>query len=495
MSSIFISHSSANDAAVTDLSRWLRAAEFKDHFVDHLHIPGGADWNHILPQRLAQADILLLYVTRDWLASIECFSEYRAAYYANRPIIPLLIADTLHDLSEEEAKRFKALCSSVQGVPFNQIPPDALTEKLMRGSLELATATLRKRRREKLIKRASFFAALLFVTLAGLAMHFRDYLGAYVDRLRIAQAFEPLSPEDLAEFSQVEDLPLAQRVFRECRDVSFCPDMIALPPGRFRMGSTVDPLADNDDPNPSEMSVHSITVPKGLSVSVSEVTQAQWLKCFVSTRLEKGPKCKEIPVFSEQENYPVASVSWRDAKAYVAWLNTRIVGRPDGPYRLLSEAEWEYAARGVTRLSEPHTLYSWGNELEPEVCRYANALNAKMPEMLAIERRGVDCPNNSVMMSAVILLEPNAFNVYDTAGNVAEWVEDCWHDSHEGRPEDASAWTTGAGSECDRVLKGGSWFGEVDNLRPAARIRLKDDLFGFNIGFRIARDLNWRPDT
>jgi formylglycine-generating enzyme required for sulfatase activity len=75
------------------------------------------------------------------------------------------------------------------------------------------------------------------------------------------------------------------------------------------------------------------------------------------------------------------------------------------------------------------------------------------------------------------------------AGNLAEWVEDCWHDTYSGRPEGAGPWTLSAERNCERVIRGGSWAGDINNLRVASRVKLRDDRFGFNIGFRIARDL------
>ena len=113
-----------------------------------------------------------------------------------------------------------------------------------------------------------------------------------------------------------------------------------------------------------------------------------------------------------------------------------------------------------------------------------------MPDTLDINRGGVDCPNNPVFASDVGLFQANAFGLSDMAGNVAEWVEDCWHDSYHGRPTGAEAWVTGVEMPCDRVIRGGSWSGVTDNLRNAARSNLDPDLFGFNIGFRVARDLN-----
>ncbi|MEO0866658.1 MAG: SUMF1/EgtB/PvdO family nonheme iron enzyme, partial [Pseudomonadota bacterium] len=100
--------------------------------------------------------------------------------------------------------------------------------------------------------------------------------------------------------------------------------------------------------------------------------------------------------------------------------------------------------------------------------------------------------NNPVQLSPVGTFAANNFGLVDIAGNVAEWVEDCWHDSHENRPAGARAWVSGAEeTRCARVIKGGSWMGQSDNLRPGARVRADEEVFGLNIGFRVARDLSW----
>ena len=486
MARLFVSHASANDTEVTALSDWLTQAGFKDHFVDHQHLLGGDDWNSKLPIEARKAEIFLLYVTRDWLASAECFAEWRSAYYGGRPVVPLLVVNTLNELPPTEAERFDALCASVQGVPLDDLPPQGLTETLLKGSIGTAAAALRARRRARMLRSVGAVGFFLVAMLLALGFYFRDYLGAYADQRRIAGAFAPLSQDRVATLAKATDLP----VFRDCTDAAICPEMKVLPPGRFWMGSTE---VDDFLGEAHEWPPHEIAISSGLAVSVTEITQAQWTTCFVATRLGEGPKCKEIPKWEGREDFPVESISHLDARAYVAWLNLQVVGTMDGPYRLLSEAEWEYAARGITDAATPHTRYSWGPDLTPQVCDHANALNATMPDALGLEATGVDCPNNPVMMSRTAEFTANPFGLFDTAGNVAEWVADCWWDSHHQRPGDARAREIPGNATCDRVIKGGSWSGVRDNLRPAARVRLQEDLFGFNIGLRVARDLTWQP--
>jgi formylglycine-generating enzyme required for sulfatase activity len=148
-------------------------------------------------------------------------------------------------------------------------------------------------------------------------------------------------------------------------------------------------------------------------------------------------------------------VSWDDAKAYVSWLKNQT----GSEYRLLSEAEWEYAARAGTT-----TKYHWGNSFD--------------------EGRA----NNGAGTVPVGRYEANRFGLHDMLGNVWEWVEDCWHDSYAGAPTDGRAWTSGDGCS-RRVLRGGSWVNYPRVLRAADRDWNGDGNRLDFIGFRVARTL------
>jgi formylglycine-generating enzyme required for sulfatase activity len=155
--------------------------------------------------------------------------------------------------------------------------------------------------------------------------------------------------------------------------------------------------------------------------------------------------------------WPVVSVSWEDAQAYVAWLRLE-TGRP---YRLPSEAEWEYACRAGTT-----TRYSWGNEITPE---------------------NASCGGNVDSTTEVGSYPANPWGLYDMHGNVREWVEDCWNDSYQGSPADGRALLSG---DCARrVVRGGSWNDKPENLRSAYRYWDEPDYRYGIIGFRVARTL------
>jgi formylglycine-generating enzyme required for sulfatase activity len=163
----------------------------------------------------------------------------------------------------------------------------------------------------------------------------------------------------------------------------------------------------------------------------------------------------------------VINVSWEDAKQYVEWLSKK-VGKS---YRLLSEAEWEYAARAGTA-----TAFSFGNNISPNAANYDSKVSYAGSEVAS--------PQNQTM--AVGAYPANPFGLHDMHGNVWEWTEDCWNDSYIRAPTDGTPWTRG---DCSRrVLRGGSYFSEPRILRSANRVRFGvTERYG-NGGFRVARD-------
>ena len=153
------------------------------------------------------------------------------------------------------------------------------------------------------------------------------------------------------------------------------------------------------------------------------------------------------------------NLSWDDAKRYVAWLS-RITGKP---YRLLSESEWEYAARAGTA-----TRYSFGDD-----------------EAALVQHAWYGNPNGQTHL--VGEKAPNAFGLYDMHGNVFEWVEDCWNANYDGAPVDGAPWTMGG---CNfRVVRGGTWNDNSAFLRSASRYRYPTDNRYNDLGFRVGRTL------
>jgi len=262
--------------------------------------------------------------------------------------------------------------------------------------------------------------------------------------------------------------------FRECVD---CPEMVVVPAGSFTMGS---PESEKDHES-NEGPQHVVSISKPFAVGKLHVTVDQFAAFVRETRYNAGSKCSiysgklggergswRNPGFAQEGSHPVLCMSWGDAKAYVDWLAKK-TGRP---YRLLSEAEWEYAARGRT---SPGT-YSrfWFGDDENDLCRYGNF-------------RADPCSDR--FTSPAGHHEPNAFGLYDMSSNANEWTADCWHDSYNGAPVDGSAWATGS-CRGGHALRGASWNLILPRFfRVASRAGRTDEYVDYTLGFRVARTL------
>jgi formylglycine-generating enzyme required for sulfatase activity len=239
--------------------------------------------------------------------------------------------------------------------------------------------------------------------------------------------------------------------FRDC--AKDCPEMIVIPAGEFTMGS---PAAEKDR-LAIEGPPHRVMIARPFAVSKFDVTFADWDACVAAAG------CPQIgDAGFGRGTKPVINVTWNDAQQYVAWLS-KITGQP---YRLLTEAEWEYAARaGAT------TAYPWGDE--------AGEGNANC--------NGCGGAGNNRATSPVGSFKPNGFGLYDMAGNVGQWVQDCFHGDYNGTPTDGSAWT---GGDCShRVVRGGSWVDRPQFSRSARRLSFSTVFRISNLGFRVGRTL------
>ena len=185
------------------------------------------------------------------------------------------------------------------------------------------------------------------------------------------------------------------------------------------------------------------------------------------------------PGYPQDDTHPVSCVSWQDASAYVRWLSQR-TGRS---YRLLSEAEWEYAARAGSA-----TPRYWGDDGNMQ-CAYANGadrtIEARAPAAGAL---GIaDCSDGYAHTAPTGSYRPNAFGLHDTLGNVGEWTQDCWNDNHDGARTDGRAALTG---DCAlRAVRGGSWDDAPTGLRAAYRVGSPTTVRLYSRGFRLARDM------
>jgi formylglycine-generating enzyme required for sulfatase activity len=247
-------------------------------------------------------------------------------------------------------------------------------------------------------------------------------------------------------------------VFRDCPD---CPEMVVIPAGSFIMGAKASELGNGfHDESPQ----HRVTIRRPFAVGKYVVTEEDWQSAVAGK-----------PGVFKGSHKPVRDVSWNEAQEVIRRLNEKVRSvvsgskAGDGPYRLLTEAEWEYAARAGTT-----TRYSWGNSdcISAERCDECGSfLEGKEP-----------VPERDFL--------PNPFGLYSMHGYIWQWVQDCYVDNYSSAPIDGRA--VNGPKSCIRVLRGGSCYNYTNEGRSAYRTMsepdFKDVYFG-TVGFRLARTL------
>jgi formylglycine-generating enzyme required for sulfatase activity len=295
-------------------------------------------------------------------------------------------------------------------------------------------ASRRKARRTQ----AAIYTLLIGILVGFVAYTSQDFLKEqYVWRV-------VMRPSVLTAAQETEKAasPGPNTAFAEC--ANGCPTMTVVPEGKYTMGAWRDVGAADETPP------HEVTIPKPFAVSRTEITFDQWEACVAATG------CPELfDNYWGRDDRPAILLTWEEAKQYAAWLS-KLTGKE---YRLLSEAEWEYAARA-------------GN---PDQWTFADKAQYTWFVL-----------NSGGKTQPVGNKEPNAFGLHDMSGNVWEWVEDCYAD-YRTEPRDGSPVTSG---DCSRrVIRGGSWGDDPIYLRAASRSRRASDFRGNAVGFRVARTL------
>ena len=273
-------------------------------------------------------------------------------------------------------------------------------------------------------------------------------------------------------------------IFRDC---PACPEMVVVPAGKFTMGSPAKEEGRQDDEGPQ----HEVALARAFAAGRSEVTRGQYRAFLRASGRQPSGGCYfwdgkeakldpsknwENPGYPQTDEHPVVCVSYEDGQHYVEWLSKET----KQSYRLMSESEWEYAARaGAT------TSRHWGNG-EQEACRHANVADRTSKQKYNWSFT-FDCEDGYAETAPVGTFKANGFGLQDMLGNVWEWVEDCYNKTYDGAPRDGSAWVAG---DCSaRVFRGGGWDFRPQYVRAAVRFVIAPGFRIYYLGFRVARTL------
>jgi formylglycine-generating enzyme required for sulfatase activity len=500
---VFLSYSTRDSIDFAeDIVAGLELAGFVP-FLDRHDITAGEDWDARLSDLVQRADTIVFIVTPEAIKSKRCLWEVDKAVAASKRLIPIVFksvptADIPRELQRRQYLRFDTGLGINR--PLAQLV-DALRQDIdwIREHTRLGEASARwesRGRPESLLLRGDDLAAAKswIETRKPDAPAVTDLVQTFIAaskeaevaslakaklarrRMRYAEAFAALCAlvliaalvvwwqqawlnQRIYAFTNVQALTAAREgalkpkdSFKECTD---CPEMIVVPAGSFVMGSS----STEPGHKPDEAPQHTVTIATAFAVSKFELTFAEWDAC--ASHGDCDPHISDGGFGRGQQ--PVINVTWDDARRYVAWLSTT-TGKP---YRLLSDAEYEYAARAGTETAHP-----WGSDVgagNTNCIGCGGQWNGKQP-------------------APVGSFAANQFGLYDTIGNVWEWVEDCAHDNYNGAPQNGSAWATG--KNCDsRVARGGTWNGVPAAARSGSRLLITSGSLYFNLGFRVGRTL------
>jgi formylglycine-generating enzyme required for sulfatase activity len=398
---------------------------------------------------------------------------FKSRQHTGRPVIPLIVGGKPGDGAQEcfpaslqfrldtkgrvTKKKAELLAADAreEGDGKELALAKVIAELLGLSSDEVFRRAERERRTARRLRRRvqiGFGALGWLLVFGGIAWVNQDYLRERWHWFVVVPPFILTQVQPYVLTPEAEKALKPKDTFRECSGAA-CPTMVVMPAGKFVMGSP--PQNGGDE---QELPTHSVAIAKPFAVSKYEVPFKLWDVCVAQGYCD--------PNISDsgygRGAYPVVNLTWDHAKQYVSWLS-RITGKP---YRLLSEAEWEYAAHAGTQ-----TQYSWGDDIGK-----GNA-NCK------------GCDRRYPMPMLVGSFAANQFGLHDMHGNVWEWVEDCHPQNYEGAPEDGSAWTEG--NNCSRrEVRGGGWEANPKELRATYRYSTDHESRFKELGFRVARDLD-----
>jgi formylglycine-generating enzyme required for sulfatase activity len=414
--------------------------------VDDIEI--GKRWSHKLDDVLTEARFFIPILTPSYFRSAACRDELEkflnAEERAGRDdlILPIyyIRCPVLEEKELREADHLATAIHQRQRWDWRELRHYSLRNRKVRLKIEALALDIARARQTRVTRRiAAPTTSSAEPTAPPIPADEPTIIQQSAPRQRHAR--DSLALPDSGRASRPETLRPGT-VFRDI-DAPWCPELVVIPPGEFLMGSSDDDAEAYDDEKPQ----HRVRIAYPLAIGRYPVTFGEYDHFCEQTR--RQPPDDQA---WGRGRRPVINVSWDDAKAYVEWL----AADTGQPYRLLSEAEWEYACRAGTT-----TRYWWGDDISE------------------------DKANRGNRTSEVGSYPASPFGLYDMHGNVWEWVEDRWHGTYEGAPADGAAWLEGKNS--GRVVRGGSWDNNPWILRAACRNCIGTDFRDYYLGFRVAR--------
>lgn len=512
---VFVSYSRRDASAFAEeLVTGLELAGFAP-FLDRHDIVAGEDWEARLNGLIEHADTVVYIVSPESVRSERCEWEVNTALEKTKRILPVLFAPVPEaDIPEQLRRRQFVRFDTGQSVtrPLAQLA-EALRQNLdwirehtrigelsarwnargraesllLRGDdlsaaqvwaasrspnapaitdlmlafiaaskeAEAAQFARSSAAQRRIIRMQSLLTVSLVVVIIGLiAWINQSYIHEQWRWFMVTRPYKATDVQPKVLSAAAEHALKPGDAFSECAKDQECPAMILIPPGQFTMGSP----PDEPGRYPNESPQHRVAIATPFAVSKFQITVANWNTCVAV-----GP-CQPVSDGGfPGDRQPVINVSYDEAKQYAAWLSL-MTGKT---YRLLTEAEWEYAARAGTT-----SVYYWGDQLGVD---NANCLH---------------CGSrwDGQQPAPVGSFRPNKFGLYDMAGNVWQWVEDCYHSTYDHAPIDGAAWMTG-GNCASHMARGGAWDYSPARLRSADRDGYATSTKVFYLGFRVARTL------
>ncbi len=437
-------------------------------FMDVDAIPLGTDFVEVLSAEVEKCDVLLAIIGPNWLEARDDEGKRRldsahdfvrieiaAALERNIPVIPILLEGTR--------------------VPNAARLPDDIEALARRQGLDVRHASFRAdmdrlvRALQKMSSRSVGFAAARQEEKGTASQPERPVARSREDELSAQGRVKVDAPICHGVSDRWFEPGAGKREWFKDHEVG--PEMVVVPAGEFTMGSNLADITALKKEYSSDWFDHEapqrfVTIKAPFAVGRFAVTFDEWDACVADGGCERY---RPPDQGWGRGSRPVINVSWDDALAYVVWLSSK-TGKT---YRLLSEAEWEYAARAGTEKA-----FWWGDAIEATQANYDG--NCTFRGGTKGEYREKTIP--------VDIFDPNPWGLYNVHGNVWEWVADIWHDNYNGAPRDGSAWYE-SGDARIRVVRGGSWGDDPQGLRAASRSRVTTDFRNSDLGIRVGRML------